>query len=96
MANCRAGTSGFIADRLYGRPIWQVPERRLRRAASTFADEGIRPGAVYGPADLAALGRAFETASALSTNAQRFTSSDTALELARTYQGFPDPPHLDR
>ena len=32
----------------------------------------------------------------LGTDAKRFTSSDTALELARTYQGFPDPPHLDR
>ncbi len=65
----RAGISDLIADRLYGRPIWQVPERRLRSAASTFADEGIRVGAVHGPADAAALGRAFEAASVLGAGA---------------------------
>lgn len=46
---CRAGIADVVVDRLYGRPVWMwtLPEARLRRAAATFAEEGIRIGAMY-------------------------------------------------
>ncbi len=42
----RAGISDLVLDRLYGQPIWAVPEPRRQRAAETFAAEGITIGAV--------------------------------------------------
>ncbi len=50
----RAGIGDVIVDGLYGRPVWMVSEARLRRAAATFAEEGIRIGAMYCSPDSAA------------------------------------------
>lgn len=47
----RAGISDLVLDRIYGQPVWSVPETRLRRAASLLSEEGVKIGAVYCPPD---------------------------------------------
>ena len=61
----RAGVYDLVLDRLWGTPIWQVPEERLKRAAATFGEEGITIGAVCCSADASALDRCLERAKAL-------------------------------
>jgi aminoglycoside 3-N-acetyltransferase len=50
----RAGIADVVVDRLYGRPVWMVSQARLRRAAITFEEEGIRIGAMHCSPDSAA------------------------------------------
>ncbi len=61
----RAGVHDVVLDRLWGEPIWQAPEKRLKRAAATLADEGITIGAVYCSADASSLDQGLEGAKVL-------------------------------
>ncbi|MFB3881563.1 MAG: AAC(3) family N-acetyltransferase [Armatimonadota bacterium] len=53
----RAGVGEVLLDRLYHRPVWEVNDVRLRRAAALFAEEGIAVTAVSWPADPSRLDR---------------------------------------
>jgi len=65
----RSGISDLVLDRLYGQPAWAVPEARLRRAADTFAAEGIALGAIYARPDEAAFARDLSLAQSLGASA---------------------------
>jgi aminoglycoside 3-N-acetyltransferase len=56
----RAGVYDLIVDRLWGEPSWRVSERRLKRAAAVFAEDGITPSGVCCPADESLLDRSIE------------------------------------
>jgi aminoglycoside 3-N-acetyltransferase len=51
----RAAVCDLVVDRLWGQPVWRVPEHRLRRAAATFGEEGVTVGAVCCPAETSSL-----------------------------------------
>jgi aminoglycoside 3-N-acetyltransferase len=48
----RPGIYDLVVDRLYGLPVWQVNENKLKRAAAAFAGEGITVGAVHASPDI--------------------------------------------
>lgn len=51
----RAGVYDLVVDRLYGAPLLRLDAKKLKRAAATFKEEGIKVGAVAAPADLSAI-----------------------------------------
>ncbi len=79
----RAGIGDVIVDRLYDRPVWRVEDWRLKRAASTFIEEQISVGAIYGPADTALLE---QTMAAATTLGATMLILPLGLEPAKIYE----------
>ncbi|MFA5863061.1 MAG: AAC(3) family N-acetyltransferase [Phycisphaerae bacterium] len=65
----RAGIYDLVIDRLYGKPVWMVEAKKLKRASSIFAEEGIQVGAVYGLSDSLSFDLCLATARSLGAKA---------------------------